>query len=317
MSADKPHWLTIRTPGADVTEFPLGERSIVIGRSAACDLTLESPYVSRQHLRLDPQAEDWMLTNLSRTNPVVVNGQRVEGQRVLRPGDEIHVADIALEFQSTQDPGATQVFEAVGNSLGFETGGTGGVARVRGLLGPGSTRGTLSVMFTDLENSTSVSASLGDVRAQEYRREHDQLLRGEFERFGGAEVKGFGDGFLVAFGSASAAAHCAVAIQQRLDAYNQAHPLAIRVRIGLNVGEVFVEDDDIFGTAVVVASRVMSQAHGGEIYLSELMNGVLEATGEFTTHDLGPAQLKGIDEPQEIFKLEWDTVQSGSAPHEG
>jgi class 3 adenylate cyclase len=68
------------------------------------------------------------------------------------------------------------------------------------------------VMFTDIEDSTSLTERLGDVRWQTLLREHNDLVRRQIRAHGGYEVKTLGDGFMVAFASARRALHCAIAI---------------------------------------------------------------------------------------------------------
>jgi class 3 adenylate cyclase len=302
----------LRVLGVEDGQYTVGEASLIIGRDPSCDVPLASRYVSRRHARIERVGDAVHVHELGSANPILVNGQEISGSRELAGGDTIRIADIVIEVLAG-DPDATQVFmlespeEQDTRSALTNTERN----RISELVRMG---GTVAILFTDLENSTRVTAQLGDARAQDYLRQHNELLREEFARHGGVEVKGFGDGFLVTFVSASAAARCAIASQRRLDEYNRANPeWPIRVRMGLNVGEVISEDEDIFGTAVITASRVMGRAQGGEILLSQPTEAIVSATGEFETTARGQVKLKGFDRMQRVYALAWREESGPSA----
>lgn len=302
--------LLLRGPSGPPREFSLSGAPVTIGRDAACELVLESRYVSRRHVRIEQQGDSFVLFELGSSNPTLVNGVPVSGSRVLESGDAIALADTVLEFRlPPADPNATEMFfapvvatdepprEVVGELSDTER------VRVRRLFG---LRGTLTIMFTDLQDSTKITTQVGDMRAQEFLRTHNSLVRELVEAHEGLEVKGQGDGFMVVFTSARVAVRCAVAIQRKLAEYNANRPeLPIIVRIGLNLGEVIAEDDDFFGTAVILAARIASRAEGGEILVSEVLNNVVAPSGEFHTVSRGSARLKGFPRPQRIFVVDW------------
>jgi class 3 adenylate cyclase len=169
-----------------------------------------------------------------------------------------------------------------------------------------SVEGTVSIMFTDLESSTELLSSLGDTIAQNLLRTHNQMVREQVARYSGVEVKSMGDGFMLVFSSARRALECAVAIQRSFHQHNTAHPRSqLNVRIGVNVGEAIKEEEDFFGTAVVVAARVASQARGGQILVSELFRRVVGSAGDFHFIDLGYQRLKGLPEEHRLFEVRW------------
>ena len=98
----------------------------------------------------------------------------------------------------------------------------------------------------------------------------------------------------------------AIGIQQALNEYN-AEPVEgpIHVRLGLNTGEVLREDGELFGNAVILASRVMSEAGAGEILISELMHRLIESSGEFKAVDRGLFTLKGFATEQRLYEVQW------------
>ncbi|HEV8627468.1 MAG TPA: adenylate/guanylate cyclase domain-containing protein [Acidimicrobiia bacterium] len=113
----------------------------------------------------------------------------------------------------------------------------------------------MTILFTDLVGSTDLLSRAGDEDAQRILRAHHQLLAETAAAHGGAEVKWLGDGLMVAFGSASDALRCAIAMQQASRRPVAGERLAIRV--GLNAGEALRDEADYFVTPVVVARRLV------------------------------------------------------------
>ncbi len=115
----------------------------------------------------------------------------------------------------------------------------------------------------------------------------------------GRIVKMMGDGALVEFGSAVDAVRCAVAIQQRMiersDDDGDEEP--IRFRIGVNLGEVVIEGDDIFGDGVNIAARLESQAPQGGVLIADVVHGQVKGKVDLAFADAGELNLKNIDQP--------------------
>ncbi|MCH7737911.1 MAG: adenylate/guanylate cyclase domain-containing response regulator [Chloroflexi bacterium] len=167
---------------------------------------------------------------------------------------------------------------------------------------------TASIMFTDLEDSTQMLTRLGDEENQTLLASHGKIIRQQLDKFGGQEVKTTGDGFMIAFYSARKAVSCAVGIQRELQEFNRENPdRQLKVRIGLNLGEVIKEEDDYFGSAVVVAARIMDESAGGQILVSDLLRQVADgpSNSEHKYLDFGRRTLKGFEEEEQIFEVLW------------
>ncbi len=128
----------------------------------------------------------------------------------------------------------------------------------------------------------------------------------------GYEVKTEGDAFMVAFQSARDALRCAIDVQRAFEARNAAldeGEHAILVRVGLHTGEPVREggDDaaDFYGTHVVMASRIASQAAGGEVLVSALLRELVASSGEFTLEARPPVALKGLDGEHVTYSVGW------------
>jgi class 3 adenylate cyclase len=163
--------------------------------------------------------------------------------------------------------------------------------------------GTVTLLFTDIEGSTDLTIRLGDERWLEFLRSHHELVRKQVHRFGGFEVKSQGDGFMLAFQSARRALDCAIAIQRAVAAEQSDPP--IRVRMGLHTGEAMRDAGDFHGRDVVLAARIADRAQGGEILVSELLQGLVGSQIGVELRDAGRRQLKGLPGRQRLFQVVW------------
>ena len=172
---------------------------------------------------------------------------------------------------------------------------------------------TVSVLFTDLVGSTELSSRVGRERSEELRQEHFSLLREVIAASGGREVKNLGDGLMVTFPSAAAAAHCAVRIQQRLEQRNRRAEHPLEVRIGVSLGDATREDGDYFGPPVVEASRLSAKADGGQILTTEVVRLMVGSGDDYGFSPVGELELKGLPEPLPAFEVTWEPLPTGFA----
>jgi len=174
--------------------------------------------------------------------------------------------------------------------------------------------GTVTVLFTDVEGSTDLTTRRGDEAAQEILRAQRELVRQQVERHSGHEVKSLGDGFMVAFASARRAVACAVGIQRALEQHNrgQAPDQQVRVRIGLNTGEVIQEEADLFGEAVNAAARIAAKAKGGQILVSDAVKAVMGRAKGVELVDRGRFRLKGFPERWRLFEVVWQEERAAA-----
>jgi class 3 adenylate cyclase len=161
-----------------------------------------------------------------------------------------------------------------------------------------------TILFTDMVGSTRLTQQLGDRSAMELVRLHDRIARGAVERHGGTEVKHTGDGLMASFRSVSAALEAAVAIQRSLADHNRTATHALEIRIGVAAGEPVVENDDLFGAAVQLASRLCDRATSGSILVSAAVRD-LAIGKQFAFARRGRLTMKGFDEPVGVFEVAW------------
>jgi class 3 adenylate cyclase len=158
-----------------------------------------------------------------------------------------------------------------------------------------------TVLFTDLVGHTEMMQRLGDERGRAVLREHERITREVLKQHGGDEIKAMGDGFMASFASASRAVECAIALQKAFQAH-EGEPL--QVRVGLNAGEPIAEDGDLFGSTVILASRVCAQAGTGEILIPEPVRHLLTGK-DFLFTDRGEVALKGFEDAYRLFEVRW------------
>lgn len=171
-----------------------------------------------------------------------------------------------------------------------------------------STLGTSAfraVLFTDIQGSTARTRELGDAMAMDLLRAHNRIIRERLAAHEGREVKHTGDGFMVAFASASQAVECAMTILKNLDAHNQQNPeMAIHVRIGLTAGEPVEEDDDLFGATVQLAARLCAGARTDSILVSGVVRDLCLGK-KLPFSDPDEKEFKGFDQPVRVHEVGW------------
>jgi class 3 adenylate cyclase len=164
--------------------------------------------------------------------------------------------------------------------------------------------GTVTIAFTDIEDSTRLNELLGDQRWLEVLRAHNEVIRVVTADHGGTVVKNNGDGFMLAFPSARRALRCALAIQVSIPERFNDPGSVVRVRIGMHVGEAVREADDFFGHTVNYAARIAAAALGGEVVTSSLIHDLVAHTGEFRFGESRAVELKGVPGMHLVFPVE-------------
>ncbi|MCC6574845.1 MAG: tetratricopeptide repeat protein [Planctomycetes bacterium] len=169
--------------------------------------------------------------------------------------------------------------------------------------------GTVTLVFTDIEGSTLLWERHGDAFAG-YLAAHNKLISDAAARLNGYVVKTEGDAFFLVFKRPLDAANFAVEVQRGLSGIHLPHDDALRVRIGIHMGDPLIEFDragraDYFGPAVNRAARISAAGHGGQTLLSlGTAHAVRDDLGkDCELTELGAYRLKGIEEPEFIHQL--------------
>ena len=153
-----------------------------------------------------------------------------------------------------------------------------------------------TVMFTDIVDSTTRAAELGDRRWRDLVEEHDRLVRARLERYRGQEVKTLGDGFLATFDGPGRAIRCASELRDGVRA------LGLELRAGLHTGECEMAGDDIRGIAVNIGARVGARAGPGEVLVSQTVKDLVAGSG-LDFEDRGEHELKGVPGSWRLYSV--------------
>ena len=165
--------------------------------------------------------------------------------------------------------------------------------------------GTVTFLFSDIEESTALLRRVGDDPFASIRGSHRRLLRVAFAAHGGQEIDTAGDGFFIVFDSARSAAAAAVDAQLALAEARWPAEAEVRVRMGLHTAEPHLSEDGYVGIGVHRAARICEAARGGQILVSNATAGIIE-DAELTgleLLDLGEHRLKGLPREQRLFQL--------------
>jgi len=151
-----------------------------------------------------------------------------------------------------------------------------------------------TLLFTDIVDSTTRAAEMGDRRWRDLLDQHHDLVRAELDRFGGREITTTGDGFFARFDSPAQAVRCA------LSATDGITSLGVQIRAGVHTGEVEVRGADLGGLAVHIGARVAATAQPGEVLVSSTVKDLLAGSG-VAFEDRGEHELKGVPGVWHLF----------------
>ena len=165
------------------------------------------------------------------------------------------------------------------------------------MSGGGLPSGTVTFLFTDVEGSTRLWADDEEAMSRSLEL-HDDILRGAIEASEGYIFTTAGDSFAAAFARVSDAVRAATGAQSVLAAADWPGP-ALRVRMGIHVGEAEERGGDYFGSVVNIAARVEAAGHGGQILLTEQAR----AVAGVDAIDLGAHRLRDVAEPLALFQV--------------
>lgn len=159
------------------------------------------------------------------------------------------------------------------------------------------------IMFTDLADSTAMTTKLGDKKSMHLLRIHNVITRNAIKMHNGREIKHTGDGFMISFTSADNAVMCAKSIQQAFKEHNLNKPeQRMHVRIGLSAGEPVEENNDLFGTAVQMASRVCDATESDQILAIDLVKQSC-SNKQLQFREFGEKIFKGFNEPTKVYQV--------------
>ena len=153
-----------------------------------------------------------------------------------------------------------------------------------------------AVLFTDVVDSTALSARLGDVAWRDLIERHHSLVRAALSRHGGTEEDTAGDGFFATFDGPARAVRCA---REIVDAIA---PLGIQVRAGVHAGECQVIDRQTGGITVAIGARVAAAAGPSQVFVSQTVKDLTAGSG-LDLEDAGDHELKGVPDHWQLYRV--------------
>ncbi len=166
-----------------------------------------------------------------------------------------------------------------------------------------SNRILAAILFTDIKGYTAL-VQKDEEAAKALLQKYYEVVERNHERFNGTIINIYGDGSVSTFNSALEAVSCARAMQLEFGKLPQ-----IPVRMGIHIGDVVLENDNIFGHSVNVASRIESIAIPYSVLFSENVQNELRSHPTFRSKSLGQINFKNLENEIEVFALEEDFLQ--------
>lgn len=167
--------------------------------------------------------------------------------------------------------------------------------------------GTVTIVFTDIVESTAILGLVGDHAWVDVLRRHNAIVEHATMTRGGTVVETQGDGSMLAFPSARRAVACAHEIQRAVALAFANAPTPIAVRIGIHTGDALHEGSQFFGTTVHYAARVAGQASGGEVLVSNVVRELVARPG-IQFHEGREVQLKGLDDLHRLYPVDLELM---------
>lgn len=161
--------------------------------------------------------------------------------------------------------------------------------------------GTMTLVFTDIVDSTILAESLGDAEWVEHVASHEAAIRRLTNSEHGTVVKMLGDGSMLAFPSARAAVRTAIAIQR------STQTVPFHIRVGVHTGEVIQTGGDVLGVTVNKAARIAAAAGANEIMASSTTSDMLGPLPGVHVEDRGLLSLKGLSGKHHVVAINWES----------
>lgn len=182
---------------------------------------------------------------------------------------------------------------------------------------PEATRRKLTTIFCADVQGYSALVECDEVGTVTRLKQHRDVMVREIERHHGRLINTWGDGLLAEFGSPVEAVFCAVETQRRLAARNAEEPLSVpmQFRIGINLGDVMIDGNDIYGEGVNIAARLESLAEPGGVCISGTVFEQVRKKLDIGFDFIGAREIKNIAEPVPTYRVLVHAGDTATATH--
>ncbi len=183
------------------------------------------------------------------------------------------------------------------------------------VLGERMQRRLVAILAADVAGFSRLVALDEERTISTLRRFRNELIDPSIDRYHGRIANTAGDSLLVEFPSVIEALRCAIEIQDGMEEKNADAPddRQIRFRIGINIGDVVSQDDDLLGDGVNVAARLEALAKPGEIYLSRAARDQVRDRMDIPLEDMGEVEVKNIPRPVRVFRVSRNVAPGATA----
>lgn len=290
-------------PDGRIVEISNGD---VVGRNAAGKEVFEKQEeISRRHAQFFKKEGRWFIVDLNSSNGTFLEGKKIQPKEMVPIGN-----GETLKF--------SPAFQVVADIPDTEEGKTACIP-----LGADGRR-TMVVLFADLKGSVDFFQEKGTIVARNWIVNLYRMLSSIISAHKGKHLKNIGDAILAVFDDPCEAARAAVEMQGDLKKHNDGAGEADRyyLRIGMNIGNVLFENNDVFGNAVNIASRVQAIAPPERIFITSQLFSLIKDEEGMQFGFIGDKQLKGVRELTGIYEVSdmdgksQNPEQYNSAPQE-
>jgi class 3 adenylate cyclase len=169
----------------------------------------------------------------------------------------------------------------------------------------GEKKQSIVIMMTDIAGY-SAKMEKDETATYALLKEHNTIMRRNIAAHRGKEIKTIGDAFMVTFQQPADALNCAIKMQRDLHAFNKPRPAhdQLKIRIGINRGEVIVTAKDVFGEGVNIAARMESITEIGGISISADIYEAVKGKIEAGFQDIGIPKMKNIANPPQVYRVQ-------------
>jgi adenylate cyclase len=172
-----------------------------------------------------------------------------------------------------------------------------------------ASRRLAAILLADVVDYSGMMSRDEDGTHARVSREVRQMIDLNIKKYGGRFARSTGDGTLVEFGSALDAVRCGLDIQRGLTQRQADGPDGVRLRIGINTGDVLADDRDIYGNSVNIAARLQALAMPGTVYVSQSIYDQTRSQPDLFFVDRGKHRVKNIAYPIHVFEVAFDPVR--------
>lgn len=285
-----------------------------IGRSRACDVVLAEESISREHATIAPQGDGrYEIADAGSSHGTFVEDGgiwvRIEGTALIGRDEPVMLG----RYETTVGELLSEIGEEEIEE-GNET-----TDRDLELWSEGGRRRLAAIVAMDV---VGFSAKMGQDETRTLAVMHtvrSDIIDPGLENFNGRLFKEIGDGLMLEFASANDAVMFSVDVQRRMIEYNAAAPEHRRLefRIGINIGDVIIQGDDLMGDGVNIAARLEPMAESGGICLSGIVRQLIKTKLDLGFKDLGNKRLKNIADPIRVFSLGGDGGKKAKKKRKG